>query len=67
MTGTDLVWGLLFGSIGIGYLTYGRRQRAVLPFLCGIGLIAVPYLVSGAILTVGVGLALLVLPFVVKP
>jgi len=34
-----LYWGMLFGAIGLGYLTYGRRQRAAVPLVIGIALI----------------------------
>ena len=43
MDETKLVWGLLFGAVGIGYLVYGRRQRILMPFLTGVGLIGLPY------------------------
>ena len=38
MTTSSLLWGVLFGSIGLGFLIYGRRQRAVVPLLCGLAL-----------------------------
>ena len=66
MDESKLIWGLLFGAVGIGYLIYGRRQRILLPFVAGIGLIGLPYLVDDiAILVLG-GVVLLALPFVVK-
>ncbi|MEJ2464608.1 MAG: hypothetical protein P8045_02760 [Candidatus Thiodiazotropha sp.] len=34
-----LLWVVLFGAIGLGYLTYGRRQGALLPLFIGITLI----------------------------
>jgi hypothetical protein len=37
-----LLWGLLFGSIGLGYFIYGKRQRAVVPLVCGLALMIFP-------------------------
>jgi hypothetical protein len=34
MTGSVLLWGLLFGSIGAGFALYGKQQRAPVPLLC---------------------------------
>tara|TARA_B100000809_G_scaffold8689_1_gene8351 strand:+ start:833 stop:955 length:123 start_codon:yes stop_codon:yes gene_type:complete len=27
-----MVWGILFGGIGMGYFVYGRKQKAIIPF-----------------------------------
>jgi len=67
MDGTTLAWSLLFGSVGLGYAVYGRRQRSLVPLLAGIGLIVLPFVVDGTAVTLGLGALLLALPFVVKP
>jgi hypothetical protein len=61
-----LLWGLLFGSIGLGFFVYGRRQRAVVPLLCGVALIIFPYFVSNTILLLALGVALIALPYFVR-
>jgi hypothetical protein len=66
MNESKLVLGLLFGAAGIGYLIYGRRQRVLMPFLAGVGLLGAPYLVDSTGLLVLMGVVLLALPFVVK-
>jgi hypothetical protein len=58
-----LLWGLLFGSIGLGYFVYGKRQRAVMPLVCGLALMAFPYFVSNSVLLVAIGVALMALPY----
>lgn len=63
MTTATLLWGLLFGSLGIGFFTYGRRQRMAMPLLCGIALMGFPYFVSNPFLLVAVGVALMALPY----
>lgn len=60
---SSLLWGLLFGSIGLGYLIYGRKQRAVVPLLCGLSLMVFPYFVSNNILLVATGVVLMAIPY----
>lgn len=62
----SLIWGVLFGAIGLGFLVYGRRQRAVVPLLSGIGLCIVPYFVSSVFALVSIGALLIALPFFVR-
>jgi hypothetical protein len=60
------LWGLLFGSIGLGFFMYGRRQRAVVPLVCGLALMAFPYFVSNTVLLVLIGVALMTIPYFLK-
>jgi hypothetical protein len=62
----SLLWGLLFGSIGLGFLIYGRKQRAVVPLVCGLALMVFPYFVSNNLLLVAIGVALMGIPYFVK-
>ena len=66
MVDAELVLGLVFGSIGVGYFIYGRRQGTFMPFVSGLALMAFPYFVEGALATVLVGLVIASLPFVIK-
>jgi len=59
----SLLWGLLFGSIGTGYVIYGHKQRAPVPLLVGVGLIVFPYFVPNVYLLVGIGIALCAAPY----
>ena len=61
-----LLWGLLFGSIGLGFFVYGKRQRAVVPLICGLVLMIFPYFVPNAIVLVAVGISLVALPYFVR-
>jgi hypothetical protein len=61
-----LWWGMLFGAVGLGYLAYARRQRAPVPLVCGVALVAFPYFVSNAWAMVLVGAALVALPWLVR-
>ena len=61
-----LLWGLLFGSVGLAYVIYGRKQRVVVPFVSGLALIAFPYFVSNTTVMVLIGGALMALPYFLK-
>ena len=61
-----LVWGMLFGAIGLGFFIYGKKQKAVVPLLTGIALFVFPYFISNVYLLVGVGAFLVVLPYFVR-
>lgn len=61
-----LLWGLLFGSIGLGYFIYGKKQRAAVPLVCGLGLMIFPYFVPNTMLLVGVGAMLIAIPYFLR-
>jgi hypothetical protein len=63
--GTTLIFSILFGSIGMGYFVYGKKQQAALPLLAGIVLCIFPYFVSNVYIMVLVGIILTVLPWVI--
>jgi hypothetical protein len=44
------MWGVIFGSIGLGFFVYGKKQKAIIPFFSGIGLIVFPYFISNVFL-----------------
>ena len=62
----SLLWGLLFGSIGLGYFIYGKKQRAVVPLVCGLALMLFPYFVSNIMLLVGIGALLAAIPYFLR-
>jgi hypothetical protein len=66
MTTATLLWGLLFGSIGIGFAIYGKQQRKAVPLMCGLALMVFPYFVTNTTLLVAVGLALTALPYFIR-
>jgi hypothetical protein len=66
ITATSLFLGVLFGSIGFGFFIYGRKQRKVVPLLCGIVLIIVPYFVPNTLLLFFVGAVLVAIPYFIR-
>ncbi len=61
-----LIWGLIFGSVGLGFFMYGKRQKAVVPMVCGMILMIYPYFISSTGLLVSVGAALIAIPYFVR-
>ena len=66
MNTSILMWGVLFGSIGLGFFVYGKKQKAIIPFFSGIGLIVFPYFISNVFILIITGIVLVALPFVIK-
>jgi hypothetical protein len=65
-TPATLLWGMLFGAVGVGFFIYGKRQARIMPLVCGIALMVFPWFVSGALPTFVIGLALVAIPFVLR-
>ena len=66
MNASMLWWGLLFGSIGMGFFIYGRKQRSIVPLVCGVALMTFPYFVTGTVWLIIVGVALMAVPYFVR-
>lgn len=66
MTTTLLLLGVFFGSLGLAYCGYGRREERPLAFLAGVLLMAVPYVVSNPFLLCVVALLIAALPFLFR-
>jgi len=62
----QIIWGVIFGSIGLGYFIYGKKQQVAMPMICGLGLMVYPYFVSNTLLLVLLGLTLCALPYFIR-
>ena len=60
------MWGVIFGAVGLGFFTYGRKQKAPMPLFSGVALFILPYLISNVYLLVIVGVVFVVLPYFVR-
>ncbi len=63
---STLLWGVIFGSVGLGFFIYGRKQQAVVPLVAGIALFVVPYVISNVYYLVLAGLLLVALPYFLR-
>jgi hypothetical protein len=61
-----IIWGVIFGAFGLGFFVYGKKQRAIVPLICGLALMVFPYFISNTILLVVVGAMLIAAPFVIQ-
>ena len=61
-----LLWGSLFGIIGLAYFGYGRKQKAIVPLACGLALMIFPYFVSNTIVLIAIGGALMAAPYFIS-
>ena len=66
MSMATLLWGVIFGAIGMGFFVYGKRQSAPIPLVCGIALMVFPYFVSNVWGTVAVGALLMAIPYFIR-
>jgi predicted membrane protein len=61
-----LIWGVIFGAIGMGFFTYGKKQKAVVPLAVGVTLFVVPYVIPNVYMLVAAGVVLVILPYFVR-
>jgi hypothetical protein len=61
-----LLWGVLFSAAGLGYFVYGKRQKTLIPLVCGLVLMIFPYFVTNLVVLVIIGILLMILPWYVR-
>jgi len=61
-----LIWAMVFGSIGLGFFVYGKKQKAIVPLITGIALFIFPYFISDVYILVTTGAVLIALPYFVR-
>jgi len=61
-----LFLGLLFGSIGMGFFVYGKKQGKIIPIICGLSLMVYPYFISNSVVVILIGALLTVIPYFVR-
>jgi len=65
-TESVLIWGMVFGSIGLVFALYGKKQKAIVPLVVGLALFVFPYFVHDLMMMFVVGIGLIVLPYFVR-
>jgi len=61
-----LFLGVLFGAIGTGFFIYGKKQQALVPLFCGLGLMALPYFIANIYLLILAGIVITALPYFIR-
>ena len=62
---STLFVGVLSGAVGLSYFIYGKKQERIAFLAAGVGLCVYPYLVSGLVLQILIGLGLAAVPFLI--
>ncbi len=60
------MWGVVFGSIGLGYFVYGKKQNAIIPLLAGLALMIFPYIIPNVYILVIFGVVVALLPYFIR-
>ncbi len=63
---TSFFWGFLFGTVGLGYFIYGKKQAKMIPLVVGIALMVFPYFITDPVFILIVGCVLMVIPYYVR-
>ena len=58
-----LFLGMIVSTVGVGYIMYGKRQTRFVPVVAGVVLCIYPYFVNDWVWLAGIGVPLLVAPF----
>lgn len=66
MNASQLLLGVLFSSIGLGYFIYGKTQKAIIPFICGLILMIFPYFIENTWIIFLVGSVLVGIPYFIR-
>ena len=61
-----LILGCIFSCIGLGFFTYGKKQKSVVPLSCGIALMLFPYFISDVKFMILIGIILIFIPYFVR-
>jgi len=61
-----LIWSMLFGSIGLGFFLYGKKQRKIVPFVAGMTLFIFPYFVSDLLVMLIAGAVICAIPYFIR-
>lgn len=63
---TSIMWGVVFGALGMGYLLYGKKQQRGIALLSGVLLCVFPYFVSNVFLMILIGIIVMALPYFIR-
>lgn len=66
MNTTQLLLGLIFSSIGLGYFLYGKKQKKMVPLVCGLLLMVYSYFIDTTLWLSGLGILLSLLPYFIR-
>ena len=63
---TSLLISMFFGTVGCGFIMYGRKMAAIVPILAGLALMIVPYFIGNVIILSFACIIIMALPLVLR-
>ncbi|MDH1857699.1 amino acid transport protein [Acinetobacter junii] len=66
MNALTLYLSVLFSSIGLGYFIYGKRQKMIVPLICGLLLMLFTYFIESTTMISMIGLILSIVPYFLR-
>ncbi len=65
MDSVNLILSLLFGTVGLGLLVYGKKEQRIVFLAAGLALMTLPYFIPNAVLLAVLCAGFTALPFVI--
>ena len=63
---TTLLLSIIFGSLGVGYFIYLKKQQKLIPLIAGLALCIYPYFVPNIYMNIAIGVILIIIPWIIK-
>jgi predicted membrane protein len=61
-----ILWSVLFSGIGLGFFSFGRKQKAIIPFISGVLLMAMPYFLASVTSLFIAAIILMAIPYFIR-
>ncbi|MFP6841494.1 MAG: amino acid transport protein [Acinetobacter sp.] len=66
MNTTQLLLGLIFSFIGLGYFLYGKKQKKMVPLVCGLLLMVYSYFIDTTLWLSALGVLFSLFPYFIR-
>ena len=66
MNTTQLLLGLIFSFIGLGYFLYGKKQKKMVPLVCGLLLMVYSYFIDTTLWLSALGILFSLFPYFIR-
>lgn len=63
---STFLMGVIFGAIGLGVFVYGKKQKAIIPLFCGIGLMVLPYFIPNMYILILSGIIIVAITYFIR-
>jgi len=63
---STLLMVVIFGAIGLSFFVYGKKQKAIIPLFCGIGLMILPYFIPNMYILILSGIIIVAITYFIR-